>query len=72
MSFQGLKGGDRIRFIRRDGMNLRGGKAEQAYKPCVAKVQPMLVFPDHVVVNLGGRYGTPYVVDSSNYLGRAT
>lgn len=71
MSFQNLKGGDRIRFIRRGGMAIRGGKATQEYKPCIAKVQPLLTFHDHVVVNLGGKYGTPYVVDISNYLGRA-
>ena len=71
MSFQGLKGGDRIRFLRRGGIGIRNGKTFQEYAPCTAKVQRLLTFPDHVVVNLGGKYGTPYVVDISNYLGRA-
>lgn len=71
MSFQGLKGGDRIRFLRPNGLKVMGGKATQEYRATTAKVQPMLVFEDHVVVNMGGQYGTPYVVDSGNYLGRA-
>ena len=71
MSFQGLKGGDRIRFWMPNGMGIRGGRTVREWKQRAAKVQPMLVFQDHVVVNLGGQHGTPYVVDSSNYLGRA-
>lgn len=70
MSFQNLKGGDRIRFLRPNGLKLQGGKATPEYRATTAKVQRLLVFEDHVVVNLGGQYGTPYVVDSTNYIGR--
>ena len=71
MSFENLKGGDRIRYWRANGTKLEGGKAVTDWKQKVAKVQPLLVFADHVVVNEGGRYGTPYVVDAGNYIGRA-
>jgi len=55
MSFENLRGGDLIKFRLRD-------------KELMAKVQHLLVFPSHVVVNLGGRYGTPAVVDANNFI----
>lgn len=30
------------------------------------KVSPLLIFRDHVVINLGGPYGTPGVVTADN------
>jgi hypothetical protein len=71
MSFQNLRGGDRIRFLIPNGKRIVNGRVEQEYKAVVAKVQPMLVFDDHVIANLGGKYGRPAYVDSVNYLGRA-
>lgn len=71
MSFQNLKGGDKVRFWRPAGLGIKNGKAVQEYAKCTAKVQPLLVFATHVVVNLGGKYGTPFVVDASNFIGRA-
>lgn len=71
MSFMNLKGGDRIRFLMPNGKSIRDGKVVQDYKARTARVQPLLVFEDHVIVNLGGKYGTPGYVDSTNYLGRA-
>ena len=31
------------------------------------KANALLIFEDHVVVNGGGKYGTPAVVDAGNY-----
>jgi hypothetical protein len=70
MAFQNLRGGDRVRFRMRAGMKIVGTSVVPDYVTRVARVQPMLVFEDHVVVNLGGRYGTPAVVDASNFLGK--
>lgn len=67
MSYRNLKGGDRVRFLQPAGIGLKG----QEWKERTATVQPLLVFEDHVVVNLGGKYGTPAVVDDSNYIGKA-
>lgn len=68
MSFQNLKGCQKVKFWMPNGLKLVNGKAEQEWKQKVAKVQPMLVFPDHVVVNLGGKHGTPFVVDAGNFI----
>lgn len=70
MAFQNLKGGDKVRFRMRSGMKVVGRKAVPDYVEKVAKVQPLLVFADHVVVNLGGQYGKPYVVDAGNFIGK--
>lgn len=56
MSFQGIQPGDRVRFTTPQGQ-VRSGKA-----------QPLLIFESHVVVNCGGAYGTPAVVNIVNYL----
>lgn len=61
MAFMGLKGGDRIVFVMPNG-------AGQPWVKKSARVQPLLVFENHVVVNLGGQYGTPYVVNVGNFL----
>lgn len=71
MSFNDLRGGDRVAFWRHNGCKLVDGKAVPDWIHWVGKVCPLLVFHDHVVVNLGGRYGQPAVVDASNYIGRA-
>lgn len=64
MSFMNLKGGDRVEFRQYAGLGLKGPE----YKNRVAKVQRLLVFDDHVIVNLGGPYGTPGLVDASNFV----
>lgn len=71
MSFENLRGGDRIRFRMPGGLGIKAGRTFREYSERTAKVQPMLVFETHVVVNLGGRHGTPFVVDAENYIGRA-
>jgi hypothetical protein len=64
MAFQNLKGGQRVRFWIPNGISAKG----QEWAQKIAKVQPLLTFSDHVVVNLGGKYGTPYVVDANNFI----
>lgn len=59
-TFQGIRRGDRVTFTDRFG-HYRTGRA-----------QALLLFPDHVVLNMGGRHGTPQVVDASNYVSHTT
>lgn len=56
MSFMGIRPGDRVTF------------STPQHERRTGRAQLLLVFESHVVVNLGGRYGTPQVVDSSNYI----
>lgn len=58
MTFQNIKPGDRVRFLLRP----TGRGYTEAF---TAKVNPLLIFPDHVVVNHGNN-GT--VVDSRNFI----
>jgi len=30
------------------------------------RTNPLLFFPDHLILNMGGRYGTPGYADASN------
>jgi hypothetical protein len=69
MSFKNLQGGQKVKFWMPNGLKLVNGKAIPEYKATIAKVQPMLTFADHVVVNLGGKYGKPFVVNASNFIG---
>ncbi len=65
MSFKGIKAGDRIKFRQYAGLGLNGPE----YRDAVAKVNPLLIFPGHVVVNVGGKHGIPQVVDDANFIG---
>lgn len=60
--FKNLKPGKRITFRIPNGFG-RGG---QEWKEKSGRV--VMAFPSHVVVNGGGRYGTPYVVDEKNFV----
>jgi hypothetical protein len=60
MSFKNIKGGDRVYYRERDGF-----LGELKVKSGVANA--LLLFADHVVVNIGGKYGTPKVVDAFNF-----
>ena len=53
-----LKHGDRVTFVDRFGAERTG------------RVNGLLVFPDHVVLDMGGRHGTPQVVDMSSTIVR--
>ena len=64
MSYKGIKPGDRVKFKQYAGLGLHGPE----YKDAVAKVNPLLIFDEHVVVNVGGKHGRPQVVDGSNFV----
>jgi len=45
---------------------LKDGKVNPLLILKDGKVNPLLIFKDHIVINLGGRFGTPGVVDANN------
>ena len=53
---ESLNPGDRVRFVLPHGGTKSG--------------RVVMAFATHVVVNGGGRYGTPYVVDHNNVIVR--
>ena len=61
-TYKGLQGGQKVKFKVYDGMGIDGPK----YAVKIAKVNPMLIFDDHVCVNHGWA-GT--VVDDRNFMG---
>ena len=62
MTFNNLRPGQRITFFIPNGIG-RGGVE---WKRKSGKI--VLVFSTHVVVNGGGRFGTPYVVNEKNFI----
>ena len=62
MSYKGIKPGDRVKFKQYAGMGLKGPE----YKEAVAKVNPLLIFDEHVVVNYGNN---GQVVNAKNFIG---
>jgi hypothetical protein len=38
------------------------------FGPRTGRAQPLLFFPTHVVLNLGGKHGTPAVADLGNII----
>jgi hypothetical protein len=63
-TFQGIKGGDIVTFMRYAGRGLNGPE----YKVSRAKASPLLLFPTHVVVE----GGMGQVVNESNYISHRT
>ena len=61
-----IQRGDKVTALFPNGKKLEGGKIVQEWKARTGKVNPLLIFPEHVVIDLGGRFGTPGVVDASN------
>jgi hypothetical protein len=59
MSFKNLQRGDKVRFL----VYANGRFSPPVER--VARVNPLLIFPDHVVVNYG-TFGT--VVDDRNFV----
>lgn len=55
--------GDRVRFSVPNGIGRNGVE----YKAVSGRV--VMVFPDRLVVNMGGRYGKPGVVTEKNFIG---
>jgi hypothetical protein len=63
MIFNNLRIGQRVKFLIPNGFGRNG----QEWKEKSGRVT--LAFPDRVVVNGGGKYGTPYVVTERNFVG---
>lgn len=63
-----IRPGDKVTALFPAGMAIKNGKAVHEFKERTGKVNPLLIFPDHVVIDLGGRYGTPGVVTAENIL----
>lgn len=63
MSFANLKPRDKVTFLIPNGTNRFG---EITWKKKTGRV--VMTFANHVVVNGGGRHGTPYVVDANNFI----
>jgi hypothetical protein len=61
-SFNGIRPGDRVTMLVPAGR----GRDGQEYAQRSGRV--VMVFPTHVVLNLGGRFGTPGVCDEHNYV----
>lgn len=61
-AFNNLRPGDTVTYMGYAGRGLRG----PGYKQASGRV--VLVFPEHVVLNTGGRYGRPQVVDADNFV----
>lgn len=64
MSFKNIKAGDRVTYLRPNGIGRNGVE----FKKAVGTAQMLLIFEDHVVLNVGGRYGTPAVVNADNFV----
>lgn len=57
-----IRPGDTVTALFPAGIGCNG----REFKERSGKVNPMLIFDEHVVINLGGRHGTPGVVDARN------
>ena len=58
----GKRVGDRVRFLVPNGI----GRDGREFKVASGKV--VLAYPDRLVVNMGGRYGQPWVVTVDNFV----
>lgn len=56
MNFQNIRPRARVMYRDRFGQERTG------------RANPLLIFPTHVVLDIGGKYGTPQVVNDSNYI----
>lgn len=62
MTFANLKPRDLVTFLIPSGI----GRYGQEWKEKSGRIA--MAFESHVVVNGGGRHGTPHVVDKGNFL----
>jgi hypothetical protein len=56
-----LRANDRVTIRRRQPCWPEG-----EYQESTGKVNPLLMFPTHVIINTGGKYGTPAIADNGN------
>ena len=62
-----IEGGDSVTALFPAGIGIKNGRTVQEFKARTGKANRLLIFPgSHVVINLGGRHGTPGVVDETN------
>lgn len=57
-----IQKGDKVTALFPAGIGSNGPE----FKERSGYVNPMLIFPDHVVIDLGGKHGTPGVVNAEN------
>ena len=60
--FRQIRAGDTVKFLVPAGTGRNGVE----YKEAGGRV--VMAFPSHLVVNMGGRHGTPGVVNEGNFL----
>jgi hypothetical protein len=65
-TYRNLKPGMFVKYRIPNGLSIKNGKTVQDWKEKRSKI--VITFEHHVVVNGGGRYGTPYVVDDNNII----
>lgn len=65
-TYRDLRPGMFVTYTIPNGLSIRDGKTVQDWKKKRSKI--VMAFENHVVVNGGGRYGTPYVVNDDNIL----
>lgn len=58
--------GDKVTFLRPNGLKLVGGRAMPEFKEATGRAIICQASPGVVVVNLGGRFGTPGCVTAEN------
>lgn len=66
MTFNSIRPRDRVRFLIPAGIGRNGPEFKEKSGSAV------LCYSDRVIVNGGGRHGTPYVVDERNYVGHSS
>lgn len=66
-----IRGGDKVTALFPAGLGLKQGKTVQDWKARTGVANALLLFPEtpHVVIDLGGKYGTGGVVDVENIIG---
>lgn len=61
-----IERGDKVTALFPGGLSIRDGKTVREWNERSGIVNPLLIFKSHVVINLGGKHGTPGVVDARN------
>lgn len=62
-TFNNLRPGKTVRFLIPNGFGRHGQECKEK------RGRVVMAFEHHVVVNGGGRHGTPFVVNEKNFVG---
>lgn len=65
-TFKNLRVGQYVNYLIPNGLSIKNGQITQDWK--LKRSRVVMAFENHVVVNGGGRFGNPRVVDENNYL----